>query len=37
MATLFDFVTNSEIIAYAFLFITVMADCLRRRRTAADK
>ena len=30
MATLLDLVTNPDIIAYAFLFITVMADCLRK-------
>jgi hypothetical protein len=30
MDMLLNFVTNPDIIAYAFLFITVMADCLRR-------
>ena len=37
MATLLDFLTNPDIIAYAILFITVMVDCLRRHRTAAVK
>ncbi|MDO8597318.1 MAG: hypothetical protein Q7R45_11935 [Sulfuricaulis sp.] len=32
MATLLDFVTNPDIIACALLFVTVMADCLRRPR-----
>jgi hypothetical protein len=35
MATLLDFVTNPDIIACAFLFITVMADCLHRPFVAA--
>ena len=30
MATLLDLVTNPDIIAYALLFVTVTADCLRR-------
>lgn len=32
MAALLDFVTNPDIIATAFLFIAVTADCLRRPR-----
>lgn len=35
MATLLDFVTNPDIIAYALLSITVMADCLRRPLAAS--
>lgn len=35
MATLLDFVTNPDIIAYALLFITVMADCSRRPLAAS--
>lgn len=35
MDTLLDCVTNPDIIAYAFLFITVMADCLRRPLAAS--
>jgi len=35
MATLLDLVTNPDIIACAFLFITVMADCLRRPLAAS--
>ncbi len=35
MATLLDFVTNPDIIAYAILFVTVRADCLRRRQPVA--
>lgn len=30
MDTLLDFVTNPDLIATAFLFIAVMADCLRK-------
>lgn len=36
MNTLLDFVTNPDIIAYVILFITVMADCLRRPLRTTD-
>ena len=35
MVTVLNFVTNPDIIAYAFLFVTVMADCLRRPLAAS--
>ena len=35
MAALLDFVTNPDIIAWAFLFVTVMADCSHRPLAAS--